>query len=51
MISYRSDGIPSITELETILRKYKKYIIEVKRKNYQYVLSNNPSEEVLLIGC
>lgn len=50
VISYRSDGIPTIGELETILKRYKNRIIEVKRKNYQYVLSKRQSEEVLLIG-
>lgn len=50
VISYRSDGIPTIGELETILKRYKSRIIEVKRKNYQYVLSHRQSEEVLLIG-
>jgi adenine-specific DNA methylase len=50
VISYRSDGIPAIGELETILKRYKSRIIEVKRKNYQYVLSHHQSEEVLLIG-
>ncbi len=50
VISYRSDGIPAIEELETMLKRYKKRIIEVKRKNYQYVLSNRQSEEVVLIG-
>jgi adenine-specific DNA methylase len=50
VISYRSDGIPTIGELESILKRYKKQVIEVKRKNYQYVLSRRQSEEVLLIG-
>lgn len=50
VISYRSDGIPTIEELETILKRYKNRIIEVKRKNYQYALSPRQSEEVLLIG-
>jgi adenine-specific DNA-methyltransferase len=50
VVSYRSDGIPGIGELERMLKRYKSRIIEVKRKNYQYVLSNHHSEEVLLIG-
>ena len=50
VVSYRSDGIPAITELETILKRYKRRIIGIKRKNYQYVLSRRQSEEVLLIG-
>ena len=50
VVSYRADGIPSIKELENLLKKYKADIIELKRKNYKYVLSINHSEEVLLIG-
>ena len=50
VISYRADGIPSIEELISILRKYKGKVIEVQRKKYKYVLSQNHSEEVLLIG-
>ena len=50
VISYRADGIPSIEELISILRKYKSKVIEVQRKKYKYVLSQNHSEEVLLIG-
>jgi adenine-specific DNA-methyltransferase len=50
VISYRADGIPSLLELEDLLKKYKQEITEIKRKNYKYVLSTNHSEEVLLIG-
>ena len=50
VVSYRSDGIPSVLELENIMRKYKRKVREVKRKKYKYVLSNNHSEEVLIIG-
>lgn len=50
VVSYRSDGIPSIEELEDLIKKYKPNIEEIKRKNYKYVLSNNHCEEVLLIG-
>lgn len=50
VVSYRSDGIPSIAELESLLKKYKPNVKELKRKNYKYVLSTNHSEEVLLIG-
>ncbi len=50
VISYRSDGIPSIGELINLLKKYKTDVKELTRKNYKYVLSNNDSEEVLLIG-
>lgn len=50
VISYRSDGIPSIDELIDILKKYKRTIHEIKRKDYKYALSTNGLEEVLLIG-
>jgi len=50
VISYRSDGIPSISKLITLLKKYKSNVEELERKNYKYVLSTNHSEEVLLIG-
>ena len=50
VISYRSDGIPSIGELIHLLKKYKADVRELRRKNYKYVLSTNYSEEVLLIG-
>lgn len=50
VVSYRADGIPSIEELIILLKKYKKNVKELKRKNYKYVLSLNHSEEVILIG-
>jgi adenine-specific DNA methylase len=50
VVSYRSDGIPSVEDLETILKRYKSNVKEVKRKSYKYALSNNQSEEILLIG-
>lgn len=50
VISYRSDGIPSVEYLIALLRKYKPNVEELERKNYKYVLSTNNSEEVLLIG-
>lgn len=50
VISYRSDGIPSIEELAEILGRYKRTIHEIKRKDYKYVLSKNEIEEVILIG-
>jgi len=50
VVSYRADGIPSIEDLEDLMKKYKPTVEEVRRKNYKYVLSTNHSEEVLLIG-
>jgi len=49
VVSYRADGIPSIDEIEKMLKEYKRKVA-VKKKPYKYVLSNNQSEEVLLIG-
>jgi len=50
VVSYRSDGIPSIDELEELLKKYKKTINIFVRKNYKYVLSNGHTDEVLFIA-
>jgi len=50
VVSYRSDGIPSIDELVYLLKKYKSEVVETRWENYKYVLSTNHSEEVLLIG-
>jgi adenine-specific DNA methylase len=50
VVSYRDDGIPSVIELVSLLKKYKPSIEEVRRRNYKYVLSTNNSAEVLLIG-
>lgn len=50
VVSYRSDGIPSIDELVNILKKYKKTIHQIKRKDYKYALSINELEEVILVG-
>jgi len=50
VVSYRSDGISPITELKSILRKYKPVVREERYSGYKYVLSNNNSEECLLLG-
>ena len=50
VVSYRSDGIPSIKQLTELLKKYKPKVEQIRRTNYKYVLSTNNSEEVLLIG-
>lgn len=50
VVSYRSDGIPSIEELTGMLKKYKNTIHQIKRKNYKYALSTNELMEVILIG-
>jgi len=50
VVSYRSDGIPTDGQLVGELRRYKRNVIEVKRRPYRYVLSRNNLEEVLIIG-
>lgn len=50
VVSYRSDGIPSIDELTAMLKKYKNTIHEIKRRNYKYALNANELMEVILIG-
>ncbi len=50
IVSYRSDGIPSITDLKRILGKYKPVVREIRYGGYKYVLSNGSSEECLLLG-
>jgi len=51
VVSYRSDGIPSETELISIIKKYKKNVHVVHYGQYKYVLStNSESKEILLIG-
>lgn len=51
VVSYRSDGIPSVEELAGLLRRVKPRVDCVLFSEYQYVLSTNArSREVLLIG-
>jgi len=51
VISYRSDGIPSILELTELLHKYKMHVAVRSFGEYKYVLSaSGLSEEVLLIA-
>jgi adenine-specific DNA methylase len=50
VVSYRSDGIPSIEELRRLLEKYKHKVRIVRYGDYKYVLSNNRSEECLIVG-
>ncbi|MEW6732251.1 MAG: DNA adenine methylase [Acidobacteriota bacterium] len=51
VVSYRSDGIPSESELINILYRYKKNIRVEYYGKYQYVLStNNRSQEILIIA-
>ena len=51
VVSYRSDGIPSESELVFLLRQYKSNVRVQHFGNYKYVLSrNSESREILLIG-
>ncbi len=51
VISYRSDGIPSVDDLIKIVKQFKKNCKLVTFKNYKYVLStNDKSDEILIIG-
>jgi len=51
VVSYRSDGIPSIEELQKMLEKYKKKVVVNCYGKYKYVLSTNKkSQEILLVG-
>ncbi len=51
VVSYRSDGIPSESELVSILKRYKSNVRVEYFGQYKYVLStDSESEEMLLIG-
>jgi adenine-specific DNA-methyltransferase len=51
VVSYRSDGIPSESELVSLLRQYKRDVRVERFGQYKYVLStDSKSEEILLIG-
>ncbi len=51
VISYRSDGIPSVDDLIKIVKSHKKHCKLFIYENYKYVLSkNNNSHEILLVA-
>ncbi|MBM4431587.1 MAG: DNA methyltransferase [Chloroflexi bacterium] len=51
VVSYRSDGIPSESELVSLLKRYKRHVRVKHFGQYKYVLSTNPeSQEILLLG-
>jgi len=51
VVSYRSDGIPSESELVSMLKRYKRNVRVEHFGQYKYVLStNSESKEILLIG-
>jgi len=49
VVSYRSDGIPSVEEIVSLLKKYKKNI-SIKQKAYKYALNHHKTYEVLFIA-
>ena len=49
-VSYRSDGIPSIPEIESDLKMFKRHVRTHFLSGYQYVLSKKRTQEVLLIA-
>lgn len=49
VISYRSDGIPSVEEMVSLLKKYKKNI-SIKQRAYRYALNHHKTYEVLFIA-
>lgn len=51
-VSYRSDGIPKVSELVGILKQYKQDVRIARYEKYQYALSKNSTTgEILLIGA
>jgi adenine-specific DNA-methyltransferase len=50
VVSYRSDGIPSVSYLIALLEKYKGSVVQAQTTDYQYVLSRKSAQEVLLIA-
>jgi len=50
VVSYRADGIPSIPELVSLLRRHKQRVNVTQTLNYRYVLSKRRSAEVLLVA-
>jgi len=50
VVSYRSDGIPSIETLVQALGSVKQRVTIFRLNDYQYVLSNRKTDEVLLVG-
>jgi len=50
VISYRADGVPSITDLEAMMRQMKRRVQVHALDGYQYVLSTRQTAEVLIVG-
>lgn len=51
VVSYRSDGVPSVEEIVALLRRHKKDVVAHTLGKYKYALSTNSrSEEVLVVA-
>jgi len=50
VISYRSDGIPTVDQIVTDLKFLKKRVQVYTFENYKYALSNGRTSEVLIVG-
>ncbi len=50
VISYRADGVPSIADLEGMVRQAKQRVQVYTPDGYQYVLSTRQTTEVLIVG-
>jgi len=50
VISYRSDGIPSIEKIVSFLEFYNKSVTVYESRIMKYVLSTKKSTEVLIVG-
>jgi len=50
VVSYRADGIPSIGDLEEMMRQVKRHVRVHTLDGYQYVLSTRRTAEVLIVG-
>ncbi len=50
VVSYRYDGIPSIQQIESDIKLFKKDVRVYTFENYKYVLSNTRTSEVLLVA-
>ncbi len=50
VVSYRSDGIPSIEQIVSDVKLFKKQVHVYTFNNYKYVLSNGRTSEILIIG-
>ncbi len=50
VVSYRADGIPSISDLEDMMQQVKRSVSVHTLDGYQYVLSTRRTAEVLIIG-